>query len=171
MPKKQKDYIDLLKESPFYNSEEKLLIFTALASAESKSYGKEEQQLKAGEHLLEHVTQKRSSIGVCIQALLSFLSKTPNLFRQKRQKRAIALFLLSLVYDSPELSAGSRLLAIEVIEENRSHLFKTLPQKAIQVAESIVKDQKAPLAYQRKAQIFLSNNQIKKKNTRGLSHL
>jgi len=164
MTKKQKDYIDLLKESSFYNPEEKLLMLTALASAESKSSGAEEQQLKAGEHILEHVAQKKSSIGVCIQALLGFLSKTPNSFRQKRQKRAIALFLLSLVYDSPELSACNRLLAIEVIDENKSYLFKTLPQKAIQVAESIVKDQKAPLAYQRKAQIFLSNNQTKNKS-------
>jgi len=171
MTKKQKDYIDLLKESPFYNPEEKLLMLTALASAESKSSGTEEQQLKAGEQLLEHVTQKKSSIGICIQALLGFLSRTPHSFRQKRQKRAIALFLLSLVYDSPELSAGNRLLALEVIDENKSHLFKTLPQKAIQVAESIVKDQKTPLVYQRKAQIFLSNNQIKKKNTRSLLHL
>ena len=169
MAKKQKDYIDLLKESPFYNSEEKLLMLTALAYAESKSSGAEEQQLKAGEHLFEHVTHKKSSIGVCIQALLCFLSKTPNSFKQQRQKRAIALFLLSLVYDSPELSAANRLLAIEVIDENKSHLFKTLPQKAIQVAESIVKDQKAPLAYQRKALIFLSNNQARNKNFSKLS--
>jgi len=169
MTKKQKDYIDLLKESPFYNHEEKLLIFTAIASAESRSPREEEQQLKAVEHLLEHVTQKKSSIGVCIQALLGFLSKTPNSFRQKRQKRAIALFLLSLVYDSPELSAANRLSAIEVIDKNKSYLFKTLPQKAIQVAESIVKDQKAPLAYQRKALIFLSNNQTRNKNFSKLS--
>ena len=149
MTKKQKDYIDLLKESPFYNPEDKLLMLIAFASAESRSPKEEEQQLKAGEQLLEHVTHKKSSVGVCIQALLGFLSKTPNSSRQKRQKRAIALFLLSLAYDSPKLSAGKRLLAIEVIEENKSHLFKTLPHKAIQVAESIVKDQKAPLAYQR----------------------
>lgn len=139
MTKKQKDYIDLLKENPFYNPEEKLLMLTALASIKSKSSEAEEQ-------LLKHVAHKKSSIGVCIQALLGFLSKTPNSFRQKRQKRAIALFLLSLVYDSPELSACNRLLAIEVIDENKSYLFKTLPQKAIQVAESIVKDQKAPLS-------------------------
>lgn len=169
MAKKQKDYIDLLKESPFYNSEEKLLMLTVLASAESKSSVAEEQRLKAGEHLLEHVTQKKSSISFCIQALLSFLSKTPNSFRQKRQKRAVALFLLSLVYDSPELSASNRFSAIEVIDKNKSHLFKMLPQKAIQVAESIVKDQKAPLAYQRKAQIFLSNNSTKNTNFPKLS--
>jgi hypothetical protein len=168
MAKKQKDYIDLLSESPFYNSEEKLLMLTALASAESKTPGQEKQQIKAGEQLLEHVAYKKSSIGVCIQALLGFLSKTPSSFRQKRQKRAIALFLLSLVYDSPELSASNRLLAIEVLEENKSYLFKTLPQKAIQVAESIIKDQKAPLVYQRKAQIFLSNNQTKNKNSQKL---
>jgi len=169
MTEKQKDYIDLLKESPFYNSEEKLLVLTVLASLESKSPREEEQQLKAGEHLLEHITHKKSSLGVCVQALLSFLSTTPNSFKQKRQKRAIALFLLSLVYDSSELSAGNRLLAIEVIDENKSHLFKTLPQKAIQVAESIVRDQKAPLAYQRKAQIFLSKNQGEKKNAQKFS--
>jgi len=165
MAKKQKDYIDLLNESPFYNSEEKLLMLTAIASAESKTSVQEKQQIKAGEQLLEHVAYKKSSIGVCIQALLGFLSKTPSSFRQKRQKRAIALFLLSLVYDSPGLSASNRLLALEVIEENKSHLFKTLPHKAIQVAESIIKDQKAPLAYQRKAQILLSKNQIKNKNS------
>ena len=62
----------------------------------------------------------------------------------------------------------NRLLALEVIEENKSHLFKTLPHKAIQVAESIIKDQKAPLAYQRKAQIFLSNNQAQNKDSRKL---
>lgn len=168
MAKKQKDYIDLLKESPFYNSEEKLLMLTALASAESRNIKQEEQQLKAGEQLLEYVAYKKSSIGVCIQALLWFLSKTPSSFRQKRQKRAIALFLLSLVYDSPELSASNRFLAIEVLEENKSYLFKTLPQKAIQVAESIIKDQKAPLVYQRKAQIFLSNNQAQNKNSQKL---
>ena len=168
MAKKQKDYIDLLSESPFYNSEEKLLMLTALASAESKTPGQEKQQIKAGEQLLEHVAYKKSSIGVCIQALLGFLSKTPSSFRQKRQKRAIALFLLSLVYDSPELSASNRLLAIEVLEENKSYLFKTLPQKAIQVAESIIKDQKAPLVYQRKAQIFLSNNQAQNENSQKL---
>lgn len=168
MAKKQKDYIDLLNESPFYNSEEKLLILTAIASAESKTPVQEKQQIKAGEQLLEHVAYEKSSIGVCIQALLGFLSKTPSSFRKKRQKRAIALFLLNLVYDSPELSASNRFLAIEVLEENKSYLFRTLPQKAIKVAESIVKDQKAPLAYQRKAQIFLSNNQIKNKSSRKL---
>ncbi|MBX9786310.1 MAG: hypothetical protein K2Y08_03120 [Alphaproteobacteria bacterium] len=165
MPKKQKDYIDLLKESPFYNSEEKLLALTVLASLESKTSVQEKQQIKAGEQILEHVTHKKSSLGISIQALLGFLSKTPGSFKQKRQKKAIALFLLSLVYDSPELSAGNRLLALEVIDENKSHLFKTLPQKAIQVAESIVRDQNAPLAHQRKAQIFLSKNQLKDKNS------
>lgn len=168
MTKKQKDYIDLLNESPFYNSEEKLLMLTAFASIESKTLVQEKQQIKASEQLLEHIAHKKSSIGVCIQALLGFLSKTPSSFRQKRQKRAIALFLLSLVYDSPELSASNRLLAIEVLEENKSYLFRTLPHKAIQVAESIVKDQKAPLACQRKAQIFLSNNQAQNKDSRKL---
>jgi hypothetical protein len=68
MAKKQKDYIDLLNESPFYNSEEKLLMLTVLASAESKTPVQEKQQIKAGEQILEHVIHKKSSLGVCIQA-------------------------------------------------------------------------------------------------------
>lgn len=159
--KKQKDYVDLLKESPFYNSEEKLLMLTALASVKSKTLVQEKQKLKAGKQLLDSITNKKIAISICIQALLGYLNKIPSSLKQKHQKKTAAMFLLTLVHESPNLSAANRLFAIEALQGNGSYLFDTLPQKAVQVAESIIKDENAPLAYQRKAQIILSNNQAK----------
>jgi len=163
MMKKQKDYVDLLKESPFYNSEEKLLMLTALASVESKTFVKEKQKIKAGKQLLDSIAHKKIGIGFCVQVLLGYLNKIPSSLKQKHQKRAAAMFLLTLVHESPNLSAANRLFAIEALQGNGSYLFETLPQKAIQVAEGIIKDENAPLAYQRKAQVILSNNEAKSK--------
>ncbi|MBY0461816.1 MAG: hypothetical protein K2Q34_01370 [Alphaproteobacteria bacterium] len=163
MIKKQKDYVDLLNESPFYDFEEKLLMLTALASVKSKTLVQEKQRIKAEKVLLDSIAHKKIGIGFCVQVLLGYLNNIPSSLKQKHQKKAAAMFLLTLVHESPNLSAANRLFAIETLQGNRSYLFKTLPQKAVQVAEGIIKDEKAPLAYQRKAQIILSNNQATSK--------
>ncbi len=79
------------------------------------------------------------------------------------------MFLLTLIQESPNLSAANRVFAVEVIGGSGSCLFDNVPNKAIQVAEGIVNDQRSPLAYQRKAQLFLANN--KKKKRKKLSKL
>lgn len=77
------------------------------------------------------------------------------------------MFLLTLAHESPSMSAVNRLYTVEAIGETGSSLFDTVPSKAIEVAKGIIKDAKAPLAYQRKAQLFLSKSQNKKRKRGG----
>ena len=142
------------------------MILTVLASVESKTPTQEKQKLKAGEKLLNYIKNKKVCISVCVQVLLGYLSKSPSSLRQKRQKRAAAMFLLTLVQESPNLSVANRVFAVEAVGGNMSCLFETVPYKAIEVAEGILKDQNAPLVYQRKPQLFLENNKNKKRKKR-----